>query len=187
MPLENNFSNQFLIAMPQLDDPYFSQTVTYIAEHSEAGAMGITINRPIEVTLGEILDQMGIEPKDTSLMMKPVFMGGPVATNHGFVIHSPYSEWESTLKVNDDIGLTSSKDILSAIGASEGPDRIMVALGYSGWGEGQLEQEMINNSWLNCPADYDILFELDHEKRYEEAVKKLGIDLQNLSGDAGHA
>lgn len=179
--------NHFLIAMPALADPHFSHTVTYICEHNDEGAMGIVINRPLEVTLAEVLEQMEIEPSntlDTSVMVND---GGPVQPGHGFVIHAPVGAWESSLQISDDLAVTTSRDILAAIGHNEGPAHHLIALGYAGWDAGQLEEEMAENAWLSGPADQRILFELPLEERWEAAAKLLGVDLNLLSSDVGHS
>ncbi|MGM0594297.1 MAG: YqgE/AlgH family protein [Pseudomonadota bacterium] len=182
-----NLRNYFLIAMPTLDDPNFSHTVTYICEHTDEGAMGIVINRPMSVSLAEVLRQMEIEPSnrlDTSVMVND---GGPVQPEHGFVIHTPVGAWEASLPISDEIALTTSRDILAAIGHSEGPARYLIALGYAGWGPGQLEEEMAQNAWLSGPATPQILFDTPLEQRWEAAARLLGIDVNLLSGDVGHA
>jgi putative transcriptional regulator len=187
MSESTNLQNHFLIAMPALADPHFSHTVTYICEHNEEGAMGIVINRPLDVSLAEVLRQMEIEPSkalDTTVMVNE---GGPVQPSHGFVIHTPVGAWESSLQINDDIALSTSSDILTAIGHNEGPSRYLIALGYAGWGAGQLEEEMAENAWLSGPADQDILFKLPLEQRWEAAAQLLGVDLNLLSSDIGHA
>jgi putative transcriptional regulator len=182
-----DLTNHFLIAMPRLADPNFFHTVTYICEHNNEGALGIVINRPLDITLGEILEHMEIQTDREEVAQRPVYMGGPVQQERGFVLHKPASGWDSTLLVTDDIGITASRDILAAIAQGEGPEQSLIALGYAGWGAGQLEQEMAANAWLSGPADEHILFESPDEKRWELAAALLGIDLNLLSGDAGHA
>lgn len=182
-----DLTNHFLIAMPQLADPNFFHTVTYICEHTDEGALGIVINRPLEVRLGEILDHMEIESQTETLAERTVYMGGPVQQERGFVLHRPASQWDSTLKITDNIGLTTSRDVLAAMARGEGPTESLIALGYAGWGAGQLEQELADNAWLSGPADERILFRTPVEKRWEEAAALLGVDLNLLSGDAGHA
>lgn len=179
--------NHFLIAMPTLADPNFSHTVTYICEHNEEGAMGIVINRPMGIPLAEVLQQMEIEPSNKLDTSVPVNEGGPVQPEHGFVIHTPVGAWESSLQLSDHIALTTSRDILAAIGHAEGPARYLIALGYAGWGPGQLEEELAENAWLSGPASMEILFDLPLEERWEAAARLLGIDLNLLSGDVGHA
>lgn len=187
MSESSSLRNHFLIAMPALADPNFSHTVTYICEHNDEGAMGIVINRPMPITLAEVLRQMEIEPSknlDTSVVVNE---GGPVQPEHGFVVHSPVGAWESSMPITDDIALTTSRDILSAIGHAEGPAHYLIALGYAGWGPGQLETEIAENAWLSGPASMEILFDLPLEQRWEAAARLLGVDLNLLSSDIGHA
>jgi len=179
--------NHFLIAMPTLVDPNFSHTVTYLCEHNEEGAMGIVINRHMPITLAEVLEQMAIEPSSKLDTDVPVHEGGPVQPEHGFVIHSPVGAWESSLSITDEIALTTSRDILAAIGHNEGPRKYLIALGYAGWGAGQLEQELAQNVWLSGPATSEILFDLPLEERWAAAAAQLGIDLSLLSSEIGHA
>lgn len=182
-----SLKHHFLIAMPQMGDPNFAQTVTYICEHNEDGAMGIVINRPIEITLGDILDHLGIVPETDKIKDQPVHFGGPVSLERGFVLHSPQGPWDSTLNLPDDIGLTTSRDILQAIGHGAGPAKRLVALGFAGWGAGQLEQEMRDNAWLSTPASAHILFDVPTEQRWQAAASQLGVDLNLLTAQAGHA
>lgn len=179
-------TNHFLIAMPTLADRNFYRTVTFVCEHSSDGAMGIVINRVTDLKLGDILEQLEISNADRSLSAQPVFLGGPVQNNRGFVIHEPLGDWESTLPVTDTIGVSTSRDILAAIAENRGPDRYLVALGYAGWGAGQLEREMVENSWLSGPANRAILFELPLEQRWSAAAGLVGVDLATLSSEAGH-
>lgn len=185
--MDTTLSNHFLIAMPTLADRNFYRTVTFVCEHSNEGAMGIVINRVTDLTLGDILEQLDIASTDRALAQQPVFLGGPVQNNRGFVIHEPLGNWESTLPVTDTIGVSTSRDILAAIAENRGPDRYLVALGYAGWGAGQLEREMVENSWLSGPAHREILFELPMEQRWSAAAGLVGVDLTMLSSQAGHA
>jgi putative transcriptional regulator len=180
-------ANHFLIAMPALADPNFYRTVTLICEHSTEGAMGIIINRTTDLALGDILKQMGIDPKHTDKREMPVYLGGPVQTNRGFVLHEPLGNWESTLPITDNLGVSTSRDILTAIAENRGPHKCLVALGYAGWGAGQLEREIAENSWLNGPADGDIIFELPIEHRWHKAAQLAGVNLSLLSTETGHA
>ena len=182
-----SLNNHFLIAMPALDDPNFHHTTTYICEHDENGALGVVINRPLEMQLGEILQHMDIEARNEEISSRQVYMGGPVQNDRGFVLHEPVGEWEATLKVTDSIGITSSRDILQAIAAGEGPEHAIVTLGYAGWGAGQLESELAANTWLSGPASSKIVFETPSEQRWLAAAALLGIDLNLLSSDTGHA
>ena len=187
MGIANSLSNHFLIAMPALDDPNFHHTTTFMCEHDEDGALGVVINRPLNMRLAEILKYMDIEPGSEEISAAPVYMGGPVQSDRGFVLHEPSGDWEATLKVTDTIGITSSRDILQAIAAGEGPERAIVTLGYAGWGAGQLEQELADNTWLSGPASSKIVFDTPSEQRWQAAAALLGVDLNLLSSDAGHA
>lgn len=180
-------TNHFLIAMPTLADRNFYRTVTFLCEHSGEGAMGIVINRVTDLKLGDIFEQLDIEAVEPALSDQPVYLGGPVQNNRGFVIHEPLGNWESTLPVTDTIGVSTSRDILAAIGRNRGPDRYIVALGYAGWGAGQLEREITENSWLSGPANPQILFELPLEHRWNAAAGLVGVDITRLSSEAGHA
>ncbi|MDH5543961.1 MAG: YqgE/AlgH family protein [Gammaproteobacteria bacterium] len=180
-------TGHFLIAMPALNDPNFFHSVAYICEHNDEGAMGLVINRPMSVSVGEVLSQLGFAWPSQEIADQIVMQGGPVETERGFVIHTPIGEWNATMEVTEEIGVSSSRDILEAIGRGEGPDRMLVALGYAGWGPGQLETEMAANTWLSVPALADIIFDTPHEKRWEEAARSVGVDLNLLSNDVGHA
>jgi putative transcriptional regulator len=180
-------TNQFLIAMPKLMDPNFFRSVTYICEHNQHGAMGIIINQPVDLTLGELFEQMDYATADTALSRRPVFRGGPVDIERGFVLHQPLGDWQATLPVGPELGLTTSKDIIAAMAAGRGPARFLVALGYAGWGPGQLEEEIRDNAWLNTPADPELLFSTRPQDCWEAAAALIGVDIHQLSGDAGHA
>jgi len=187
MSQTDSLKNQLLIAMPNLQDPNFSRTVTYICEHGEQGAMGIVLNRPTDLNLADVLRHMDIEGTVDDFGGQIVYLGGPVEEERGFVLHSHTNPWDSTLAVNDDISVTTSRDILEAMACGEGPDHTLVALGYAGWGAGQLERELQDNAWLSGPADQSILFELPPDQRWEAAARLLGVDVNLLSGEAGHA
>ena len=180
----NSLQNHFLLAMPNMQDPNFAGTLTYICDHNEYGAMGIIINRPLDITLGEILEQLDLGCLDEDEF---VFSGGPVQTDRGFVLHHPRGQWKSTLPISGGICLTTSRDILAALVQDEGPTEKLVALGYAGWGAGQLEQEIADNYWLTCPASEQILFRTPHHQKFTAALATLGIDLHRLSTKAGHA
>jgi putative transcriptional regulator len=180
-------NNQFLIAMPGMDDPNFAQTVTLVCEHSERGALGIIINRPLTMDLGEVFEQLGLDASQSHVSRQNVLLGGPVQTDRGFVLHSPGAGFESTLLVSDKLHLTTSRDILDALASGQGPERAIVALGYAGWEAGQLEDEMARNAWLTVPVDENLLFDVPAEDRWQAAGRLLGINLLHLSSDAGHA
>ncbi len=181
-----NLTRHFLIAMPAMADPNFSRTLTFVCEHNERGALGIVVNRPIDVTLGALFRQVDIALADSPLADEPVFYGGPVQFDHGFVLHRPVGDWKSTLPVGE-IGLTTSRDILEAIAAGRGPRQQLVALGYAGWAPGQLEDEIRRNGWLTVKAGLDLIFDLPPEARYDAAMHALGVNAANLSEEAGHA
>jgi putative transcriptional regulator len=183
-------TGHLLIAMPGLQDPNFQRTVTYICEHSEQGALGIVINRPLDLDLGEILAQLDLTPSDPELARQPVLQGGPVHQERGFVLHEGPGDqpsFDATMAVSDTIRVTTSQDILTALASGRGPRRVLLALGYAGWGAGQLEQEMAANAWLSVPATNEIIFDTPFEARWRAAARLLGIDLATLSSDAGHA
>ncbi len=182
-----DLTNQFLIAMPTLEDPNFARTVTYVCAHNEDGAMGIVINRPLKIELGEVLSQMQLEASDPAINARPVYQGGPVHRDRGFILHRPALDFGSTIRVSDDIAVSTSREILSAISRGEGPVDTLVALGYAGWGAGQLEQEMQQNAWLSGPASAEVIFRAPPGERWERAAAHLGIDLGMLSSDVGHA
>ena len=184
---ETRLANHFLIAMPNLEDGNFSQSVTYICEHDENGALGITINKPSEICLAEILSQLQINALSDHVKNQTILSGGPVQVDRGFILHTPPGNWDSSLQVTENIAVTTSQDIMQAIANGEGPSRSLIALGYAGWGPGQLEYEISENSWLSCPATEEILFDVPIEKRWKAAALLLGIDLQLLSSLAGHA
>jgi len=180
-------TDHFLVAMPTLQDPNFARTVTYICEHNAEGAMGIVINRPLELHLDEVLRHMDIELGDDRAGNIRIVLGGPVQQDRGFVLHRADPRWESTHAINGQVGVTTSRDILTAIAQGEGPSQSLIALGYAGWGSGQLEQELAENAWLSTPADLQILFELPFAQRWEAAAHLVGVDLLNLSSEVGHA
>jgi putative transcriptional regulator len=186
-PAGDNLTGHFLIAMPSLNDGFFNQAVTYICEHDESGSFGVIINQETNIPLKQVIKEMKIESTAGYDEDKPVFIGGPVEQGRGFILHRPAGNWSSSLIVNNDVALTTSKDILQAIANNEGPADCMVALGYAGWSAGQLEQEMADNTWLSCPADEQIIFSTPTEERWKAAAKLIGVDLSLLSNDTGHA
>jgi len=185
--LNVNLTHHFLIAMPAMADPHFSRTLTYICEHNDQGALGIVVNRPLEMTLQALLEQVSIPPAGGKFKLVPIYFGGPVQVDRGFVLHTPLGQWQSTLTVNPEIGLTTSKDILQAVARGEGPGKLFVTLGYAGWAPGQLEHEIAQNAWLTVQASPDVIFDLPVEKRLSAAMSLLGIDFASLSEQAGHA
>jgi putative transcriptional regulator len=187
MTFTTSLTNHFLIAMPGLQDPNFSRTVTYVCEHTDQGAMGIVINRPMDIRLGEMLDQLDIKSEDHQVLNALVYLGGPVQPERGFVLHSSGDGFDSTLTITPEISVTTSRDVLEAIASGRGPARRLIALGYAGWGSGQLEQEMSANAWLSGPADEEIIFKLPPNARWQAAADLLGVDMNLLSGEAGHA
>ena len=184
---EINLTDHFLIAMPAMSDPYFSKTLVYIAEHNDRGALGLIVNRPIDMSLGTLLEKIDVPLEVASLASLPILFGGPVQTDRGFVLHRPVGQWQSTLVVNKEVGLTSSRDILQALASSGQPRDLMVSLGYAGWSAGQLEHELGQNAWLTVPAASHILFNLPYEERLASAMELLGINLTHLADQAGHA
>ncbi len=182
-----NLTDHFLIAMPAMTDPYFSRTLVYIAEHNDQGALGVIVNRPIDMSLATLFEKIDLPLEAHGFADLPVFFGGPVQTDRGFVLHRPVGEWQSTLAINQHVGLTSSRDVLQAVAREGQPQDVMVTLGYSGWSAGQLEQELAQNAWLTVPAEARILFDLPYEERLASAMETLGIDFTNLAENAGHA
>ena len=181
----NNLVGQLLIASPSLNDPNFHQTVTYICENDDTGSFGLIINRPMETNISEVLNQLNLDTPN-ELGNFPVLQGGPVGLERGFVLHKE-GEWENTSKINEDISITTSKDILLSMASGKCPSESLLILGYSGWGAGQLEQELKTNSWINAPASQDILFTVPYKNRWKEAINLLGVNVSNISGQIGHA
>ncbi|CAD7856999.1 MAG: UPF0301 protein YqgE [Olavius algarvensis Gamma 1 endosymbiont] len=187
MSFTTSLTNHFLIAMPGLRDPNFSRAVAYICEHTDQGAMGIVINRPMDIRLGEMLDQLDIVSSDRQVLDAAVYLGGPVQPERGFVLHSAAEGYDLTLSITSEIGVTTSRDVLEAIADGKGPPHRLIALGYAGWGRGQLEQEISANAWLSGPADAEIIFRMPVGARWQAAAHLLGIDMNLMSGEAGHA
>ena len=187
MAFSGSLNNQLLIAMPGMEDPNFSSTVTLVCEHNADGALGIIINRPLNLDLGSLLDQLDVPDADAAILTRPVLDGGPVAKERGFVLHRPMTKFESSVAVSSDVQLTLSRDVLDAMAAGSGPAQSLVALGYAGWEAGQLEAEMLDNTWLNVPATPEIIFDVPFEKRWQKAANALGVDLSRLAPNAGHA
>ena len=189
-----NFTNQFLIAMPSLRDGTFAGTVIYLCEHTDKGALGLVINKPIDIKLKNLFEKVELSLDRPELAEAPVYFGGPVQTERGFVLHESLGgdddeggHYNSTLRIPGGLEMTTSKDVLEALSSGAGPKKILVTLGYSGWGAGQLEDEMSRNGWINVGAERGIIFDTPVEQRYDKALSLLGIDANMLSGEAGHA
>ncbi len=182
-----SLQDHFLIAMPAMADPNFNETVTYICKHDAEGAFGIVINRPSDLSLGEMLSQLAIDLPDRSLSERPVMHGGPVEPERGFVLHRSDRAYEATLAAGAEIKLTSSPDVLAALARGTGPEPVFVALGYAGWGRGQLEIELGSNTWLTVPANPTIIFDTPCEQRWTAALGLPGVDIRRITQYAGHA
>jgi putative transcriptional regulator len=196
-----NLTGQFLIAMPAMTDPYFSKTVTYICTHNQDGAMGVIINRSADITVAKLFEQIQLEAESATLLKKTIHFGGPVQTERGFILHNilpaPHDEFNSTIVINNTVALTTSKDILEAVAQNDHsknnvPQKMLIALGYAGWTAGQLESELAQNAWLSLETKnqddiHALIFDkADHEK-FDCAMRMMGLDLVNLSHNAGHA
>ncbi|MFZ6646375.1 YqgE/AlgH family protein [Undibacterium sp. TJN25] len=186
-----NLSNHFLIAMPSMMDPMFGGSVIYLCEHNQRGAMGLVINKPTDMTISGLFDRIDLKleiiPNSHPMRQQPVMFGGPVQDDRGFVLHAPVGKFSSSLQVTDDIAFTTSRDVLEAVAAGDGPDKVLISVGYAGWSAGQLEQEILANGWLTVAADASIMFDLPIEERFLAAIKLLGIDPMMLASEAGHA
>lgn len=186
-----SLANHFLVAMPSMLDPVFGGTVVYLCEHNPEGALGLIINRPTDMSMQTLLERvdLGAERHGEALpgAAEPVLFGGPVQSERGFVLHAPFGDFGSMLKVTDDIALTTSKDVLQEVARGHSPSRLLVTLGCSGWSAGQLEEEIARNGWLTVAADPRVIFDVPVEERYAQAIKLLGFDPFVLSGEAGHA
>lgn len=185
MTLDTCLKHHFLLAMPSQRADYFSNTITYVCEHNEEGAMGFMVNRPLKLTVAELLEQLGIG--GTGANQQPVMEGGPVKTERGFILHSDDVHYDASLSLGNGLMLSTARQTLEAIGGGSGPKRYLVALGYAGWGSGQLENEMLENTWLSCPADVNILFDVPFDQRVHRAAASLGIDFRLIANQAGHA
>lgn len=182
----DNLSNHFLVAMPGLHDPLFANSITYICDHSPEGAMGLVVNRVMDLRLRDVFEQMSLS-YDEEYGNAPILAGGPVHTQRGFVLHPTGGMWQSTIQVTPEISLTASRDIIAAIASGRGPKNALFMLGYSGWAAGQLERELKENSWLTVPADFDILFHTPLEQKWHAAAMRLGVDMNLMPVQAGHA
>ena len=186
MNIATYLNNQFVIAMPGLSDPNFFHSVTYMCQHNEAGALGLVVNRLTDMKLGEIFRQMNIAVTAHDASEVFVYAGGPVQQERGFVLHTPCGSWDNTLAISEAVSLTTSRDVIEAIADGKGPEQYLVALGYAGWGEGQLEQEMLANAWLNTPYNKSVLFDTPIDLRWQKAGEQIGIDIHQLTIQAGH-
>ena len=186
-----NLTNQFLIAMPGMVDGNFAGTVVYLCEHNDKGALGLVINRPIGINLKHLFEKVDLSLDRSDLAERPVYLGGPVQTERGFVLHESLDDegghYNSTLKIEGGLEMTTSRDVLEALSNGAGPRKVFITLGYSGWTAGQLEEEISRNGWLNVDADPDVIFDTPVEQRYDKALSLLGIDRNFLMGEAGHA
>ena len=186
-PVASSLANRLLVALPALHDPNFARSVTLLCQHDGDGAMGVVVNRVSEYTLGEVFRQMGIASDDEALQARAVLAGGPVHPERGFVIHDGDGQWDSSLEIGDGLRLTTSRDVLEAMARGDGPSQAVVALGCAGWGAGQLEQELVDDSWLMVPNRREVLFELPLEQRWQAAAGSIGVDLVNYASHSGHA
>ncbi|MCB1671708.1 MAG: YqgE/AlgH family protein [Gammaproteobacteria bacterium] len=186
---ESSLEDQLLIAMPQLADPYFSHTVTYIWKHNQEGALGIVINKPLSISVADIFDELEISCSidDTPFKNRRVLAGGPVERDKGFIIHDSPGDRKSSLRIGERFSLSTSKQLLQEIADGRGPERYLVALGCAGWDGGQLEQELGRNAWLTAPASAELVFSEDFANKAAQAAAQLGIDMSQLSPDAGHS
>ena len=186
-----DLTNHFLVAMPGMADETFERSVVYLCEHTEKGALGLVITKPIDIRLKNLFEKIELKLDRRELAEQPVYFGGPVQTERGFVLHEKASEgdtpYNSTLSVPGGLHMTTSKDVLEAMADGAGPKRVLVTLGFSGWGAGQLEDEIGRNGWLTVEADPAVIFDTPSERRYERALGLLGVDPRMLSGEAGHA
>jgi putative transcriptional regulator len=185
-----NLANHFLIAMPSMQDPVFGGAVVYICEHNDNGVLGVVINKPTDMTMEVLFERIDLELSAalrTKVVNEPIMFGGPVQDDRGFVLHTPGAAYSSSLTVTDEVAFTTSIDVLEAVAAGDGPKRMLVSIGYSGWSPGQLEDEIGRNGWLTVAADAHVLFDLPIEERYNAAIKLLGIDPMMLASEAGHA
>jgi len=191
-----NLTNHFLIAMPGLDDAIFSKSVVYVCEHTPRGALGLVINKPADIKMAALFGKVDLPLKRQDLSDKPVLQGGPVQTERGFVLHEPLvpasdapdqTLYASTMSIPGGLEMTTSKDVLEALSTGFGPRRVLVTLGYSAWGEGQLETELSENSWLTVDADQSVIFDTPVEQRYDKALSLLGLQSWMISSQVGHA
>lgn len=187
MSKTGSLANHFLVAMPMLNDPNFSKSVVYICEHHVHGTVGLIVNRPMPFSLDLVYHQLDIEPINLLSKDQPLLYGGPIQPERGFVIHRPFGIWQSSLALQDSVTVTTSNDIIRAIANDKGPADAMVTLGYSGWDENQLEEEVMHNTWLVCPYRPEILYEVPYAQRWEYAGSTIGVKMNLLTSESGHA
>lgn len=183
-----SLANQILIAMPSLDESYFGRTIIYLCEHDDDGAMGLVINKPTELSIAKVLAELNlVDEEDEKLSEQHVMSGGPVQTDRGFILHNDDKLWSSSLKLDEKITVTTSKDILAKLNTEQGPQKFIMTLGYAGWSSGQLEQELADNTWLTLEADPELLFNTPVDKCWNKALEKLGVSIDQLSSISGHS
>ena len=185
--MENSLTSQLLVAMPWFSDTTFAQTVTLICEHGEKGALGIILNKPLPMKLGEVLSQMRLTAVRDDIAERPVLRGGPLYPDRGFVLHRPGGAWDSSHRISEHVQVTTSRDVLAAIARGEGPPEAFIALGYAGWEAGQLERELLDNAWLSLPMSEELVFNVPYEERWQAAWQLLGVKSSSVSLVAGHA
>ena len=189
-PSTLNLANHFLIAMPSMQDPIFGGAVVYVCEHNEKGVLGVVLNKPTDMTMDVLFERIDLKVDDSvqdQVSSEPIMFGGPVQDDRGFVLHTPGGRFSSSLAVTDDVAFTTSIDVLEAVASGDGPQRLLVSIGYAGWSPGQLEDEISRNGWLTVGASAAVMFDLPIEQRYTAAIKLLGIDPMMLAAEAGHA
>lgn len=182
-----NLTGHFLIAMPAMADRNFARTLTLVCEHNDQGALGVIVNRPIDMSLEDLFERIDMTLDSPRFQSQPVYFGGPVQTDRGFVLHRPVGEFQSSIDIGNGLALTSSRDVLQSLGGENEPDEVLVTLGYAGWQAGQIEWELSQNAWLTVRADPQIIFGLPPEERLIAAMQLLGVDFASLSEVAGHA
>lgn len=182
-----SLNHHFLLATPSMVDPIFRQSLIYLCEHKKQGAIGVIVNKSADLGLVQLFEQIGLPVQNVQFTSGSVLFGGPIQFDRGFVLHARSDQWQSSLAVNDKLMLTTSKDVLVATSKGEGPEQLLVTLGYAGWSEGQLEKELMENTWLTMPASLDILFHVPASERYDAAMSSLGLNIANLSSEIGYA
>jgi len=182
-----SLKNHLLIAMPNMHNRAFDRTVTLVCVNDDKGSFGITINRPIKITIGDVFQQLDLSTENSDLNEKLALSGGPVDSAQGFVLHDTDKRWNSTMRISDELAVTSSRDILEDIINGDGPDNFILTLGCANWAPQQLEEEMMSNAWLTCPAKNSIVFDLPYKQRWEAAADSMGVDLSRMSSSIGHA